>query len=75
MTYSVARHTFQGYDGNDGGANSLSGATIAVVGGEESETTDGNGVVSNTLTSAGIKKFKAERPDSIHSNSIVIIDS
>jgi hypothetical protein len=45
----------------------ISGASV------EDKTTDNNGRADISFTSSGVKKLKAERSDSIRSNTIVIV--
>ncbi|KAF8992293.1 hypothetical protein BDQ17DRAFT_1413425 [Cyathus striatus] len=57
--------TFTVTDGQNGGP--VAGATV------EGKTTDANGQVSVVFTSAGAKKAKAEKNDSIRSNALVVV--
>lgn len=63
--------TFTVSDGTTGAT--ISGATVRVVGGATSGTTDSNGKVTLTFASKGIKVVKASRDDSIRSNGQVVV--
>lgn len=63
---SPVTFTVTGYDGNGGSPQAISGASF------NGQTTDSNGQVTVTFTTAGVYRPKATRDDSIRSNAVII---